>query len=124
MGVFGFFSWECAVCGKSIRAFMQSEESAWFNECVVKRADGVLKRGRYDGYGGVYVYNSNEVYEILEHEKEPKVYHAYCFDKWGDRPEFDHPSKEAEDQGFFSHPHNYCVSPEESTKHIRLHSLD
>ena len=98
----GFFSWECAVSGKSIRN-KHTDEGA--TPCVVVFPNGkTIEENDYDGYG---VFGGVDVYEMFSNWKDPKdkpypikivAKENYNGQKYADLPE----SPQCDSQGFFN----------------------
>ena len=92
----GFFSWNCRVCGKSVRSTYSTDESdAWMREVVAIESDGSIVRGEYDGYGRV------GFHELVYSPNEPDLYHRRCYEQAGTPTKYQGGSHPARDQGFF-----------------------
>ena len=88
----GFFSWNCRCCQNSIRSRASTRtESRWMEEVVVLTPNGDRLSGEYDGYGRV---NDRSVGDSAA------MYHRVCWLLSG-KPEFEAPSGNARDQGYF-----------------------
>jgi len=108
----GFFSWECAECGGSIRNQYADDDARTKHRGITHvRPDGVVA-GTYEGYGVVL---GEDIYEWLGegdrdlgisrqfdedyHDLKIKVLHSDCYtgQKYKDLPE----SPVASDQGYW-----------------------
>ena len=98
----GFFSWNCKACGKSIiSGYASCEINDWMKNVVVLRENGSRIIGEYGGYGDVLgqVIHAPDEMEI-DFEDDQCMYHQAYWEKAG-RPEYDGPSDNAQDQGYF-----------------------
>lgn len=102
----GLFSWQCAVCDKSIRSpYCINTSDAWMNDAVAVLADGTFYRGNYDGYGRLYLDDAKSFDERLfklpfDDEAKFTLYHFRCWLS-ANKPSYTKPSPWAEDQGHF-----------------------
>ena len=96
----GFFSWNCEVCGKSIKSPYDIPEGwEYQNECVVIEKNGTVLMGKYDGYGRI-----DDTKEVDWAGGEPQVWHKRCWRENGSPMDWNPQvgeSESAEDQGFF-----------------------
>ena len=93
----GFFSWDCKGCGHSIRhRGACRKESNWLSQAVVLTEDGSRVIGEYSGYGEVGGFHDEGSNEL----DGSSIWHSACW-KLAGKPEFDGPSRHANDQGHF-----------------------
>lgn len=91
----GLFSWDCPCCGHSVRYHGATvETSRWLSQAVVVFSNGDRVSGTYSGYGEVG--NTN----LVDHDGRFAMYHRACWTLAG-KPEFEKPSRDAHDQGYF-----------------------
>ena len=90
----GFFSWNCNSCGHPmLSSYATNDINRWMRDVfVIEKGVSILK-GEYDGYGRVDGHEMNYSGNC--------VYHEACWEKAGKPLEWDHPSEDAADQGFF-----------------------
>jgi len=75
-------------------------------ESVALFKDGTKVTGEYDGYGSI---NDRRLFDE-NYECNVAVYHKACWEKAG-KPEYDGPSKDANDQGWFFEDKDYPAEP-------------
>ncbi len=95
----GFFSWNCKRCGHPMLSrYVANDINRWMTQVVVQTADGSRVMGEYGGYGDV---GNHEIEPVYHGTTEgPECWHKDCWEASG-KPEYEGPSADARDQGFF-----------------------
>jgi len=99
----GFFSWNCNSCGHPLLShYVLEDRNAWMSNGVAILEDGSVLRGEYDGYGRL---NDHEINDF----GSPECYHEACWNLEGKPTEYNQPSEDARDQGYFfdDNVHNF-----------------
>lgn len=91
----GFFSNDCLGCGHPLlSSYVVSDVNRWMTKGVAITPSGDITTGEYDGYGRLDDHDAIGLDPV-------SAWHRACWVKAGKPTEYQGPSKNSDDQGFF-----------------------